>query len=43
MKANKLLKSAKKEEFVKEKSKEPMKIGTNFIIENCSKGEKNIK
>jgi len=29
-------------EFVIEKSKLPKKIGINLLIENCSKGEKNI-
>jgi hypothetical protein len=30
-------------EFVIEKSRLPIKIGINLLIENCSKGEKNIK
>jgi len=29
------------EEFVIEKSREPIKIGINRLIENCSNGEKN--
>lgn len=38
-----MLKRANNEELVKEKSKGPKPKGTIFVIENCSKGEKNIK
>ena len=41
-KASKQAKNTKTEEFVIEKSKVPIKIGINLLIENCSRGELKI-
>jgi hypothetical protein len=42
MKASVQLNNTKTDEFVKEKSSRPKNKGTIFIIENCSRGDKNI-